>query len=91
LELLLAVLILQAVLQHGWCISFNLDLCNLRSYHPEGTAFTAGVISLLTHICISVALNIVVHPKLTYEHQSPYHQGLHIQLCNPSCSDSCKA
>jgi len=47
---------------------------------------TAGIISLLTHICIPVALNIDVHPKLTYEHQSPYHQGLHTQLCNPSCS-----
>ena len=29
---------------------------------------TAGIISLLTHICISVALNIIVHPKLTHEH-----------------------
>ncbi len=34
---------------------------------------TAGIISLLAHIFISVALNIVVHPQLTYEHQSPYH------------------
>ncbi len=51
---------------------------------------TAGIMSLRTHICIPVALNIDVHPKLTYEHQSPYHQGLHTQLCNPSCSDSCK-
>ena len=51
---------------------------------------TAGIISLLTQFCTSVLLNIVVHPKLTYEHQSPYHQGLHSQLCNPSCSNSCK-
>jgi len=29
LELMLAVLILQAVLQHEWCIRFKLDLCNL--------------------------------------------------------------
>ena len=29
---------------------------------------TAAIISLLTHICIPVALNIVVHPRLTYEH-----------------------
>ena len=91
LELLLAVLNLQAVLQHGWRISFNLDLCNLRLYLPNGTAFTAGIISLLTHICISVALKNVVHPKVTYEHQWPYHQELHNQLCNPSWSDSCKA
>ena len=35
-------------------------------------ASTAGIISLLTHICISVPLIIVVHPKLTYQHQSPY-------------------
>ena len=35
---------------------------------------TAGIISLLTHVCISVALNIVVHPKLTYEHESACHQ-----------------
>lgn len=89
MELLLALLILQAVLQHGWCISFNLDLYR-RSYHPEGAAFTAGITSLRTHICMSVALNIVVHSKLTYEDQSPYHQGLHIQLCKPSCSDSYK-
>ena len=34
---------------------------------------TAGIISLLLHIFISVALNIVVHPQLTYEHQSPNH------------------
>ena len=51
---------------------------------------TAGIISLLTHVCISVAMNIVVHPKLTYEHESACHQGLHTQVCNPSCSDSCK-
>jgi len=35
-------------------------------------------------------LNIDVHPKMTHQHQSPYHQGLHTQLCNPSCSDACK-
>ena len=29
---------------------------------------TAAIKSLLTHICIPVALNIVVHPRLTYEH-----------------------
>ncbi len=29
---------------------------------------TAAIICLLTHICIPVALNIVVHPRLTYEH-----------------------
>ncbi len=46
---------------------------------------TAGI-SLLTHLCISVALNIIVHPKLTYGHQSQYHQGLHT-LCKPSWSD----
>ena len=28
---------------------------------------TAGIISLLTHICIPVALNIDVHPKLTHQ------------------------
>ena len=36
---------------------------------------TAAVTSLLTHICISVpkgGLNIVVHPKLTHGHESPY-------------------
>lgn len=42
------------------------------------------ILCLLTHICISVAMNIVVHPQLTCEHQSSYHQGLHTQLCNPS-------
>ncbi len=36
------------------------------------------------------ALDNVVHPQLTYEHQSPYRQGLHTQLCNPSYSDSRK-
>ncbi len=51
---------------------------------------TTAIKSLLTHLCISVALNIIVHPQLTYEHQSPYHQGMHTQLCNPSWSDSCK-
>ncbi len=42
---------------------------------------TAAIKSLLTHLCISVALNIIVHPQLTYEHQSPYHQRLYTQLC----------
>ena len=28
---------------------------------------TAGIICLLTHICIPMASNIVVHPRLTYE------------------------
>ncbi len=51
---------------------------------------TAAIKSLLTHLCISVALNIIVHSRLTYEHQSPYHQGLYTKLCNPSWSDSCK-
>ena len=40
--------------------------------------YTAGIISLLTHSCMSVAFNIVVHPQLTY--QSPYHLGLHATL-----------
>ena len=53
------------------------------------TQITPGIISLLTHSCISVALNIVVHPQLTYGYQSPYHLGLHTKLCNTSCSDSC--
>ena len=35
--------------------------------------FTAGIISLLTHTCIYVALHIVVHPQLTHAHQSSYH------------------
>ncbi len=48
---MLAVLILQAVLQHGWCISFNLDLCSLRSYHSEGTAL------MCIHVAIAVRLN----------------------------------
>ncbi len=65
----------------------NLNIWRLGS---PLTQATAGIISLLTHICISVALNIDVHPKLTYEHRSPYRQGLHTQLCNPSCADSCK-
>ena len=34
---------------------------------------TAGIISLLTHICICVVLNILVHAQLTYGHQSPCH------------------
>ena len=37
-----------------------------------------------------VALDNVVHPQLTHEHQSPYRQGLHTQLFNPSYSDSRK-
>jgi len=44
------------------------EVCN------TGTMCTAGIISLLTHSCISVALNVVVHPKLTYAHQWQYHQ-----------------
>ena len=34
---------------------------------------TAGIISLLTHICICVVLNTLVHAQLTYGHQSPCH------------------
>ena len=42
-----------------------------RCAHASRYGSTASIISLLTHICISKALNIVTHPKLTYEHQSP--------------------
>ena len=42
---------------------------------------TTAIINVLTHICMPVAMNMVVHPRLTYEHESPYHQGLHTQLC----------
>ena len=38
-----------------------------------GTKSTAGIISLLTHICICVVLNTLVHAQLTYGHQSPCH------------------
>jgi hypothetical protein len=62
----------------------------IHSWHAAKQSDAAGIISLLTHICIPVTLNIDVHPELTHQHQSPYHQGLHTQLCNPSCSDSCK-
>ena len=41
-------------------------LCQARGY-------TAGIISLLTHICICVVLNILVHAQLTYGHQSRCH------------------
>ena len=34
---------------------------------------TAGIISLLTHTCNSVALNIFLHPQLTLGHQSSCH------------------
>ncbi len=70
----------------------GVDQMQPLNYHHHYLQYqcTAGIISLLTHICTPVALNIDVHPKVTYEHQSPYHQGLHTQLCNPSCSDSCK-
>ncbi len=68
----------------------RLRLAVLHSIWAASQMSTAGIISLLTHICIPVALNIDVHPKLTHQQQSPYHQGLHTQLCNPSCSDSCK-
>ncbi len=37
---------------------------------------TAGNISLLTHMCIPVALNIDVHPKLTYELQITILSGI---------------
>ena len=68
----------------------RLRLAVLHSIWAASQMSTAGIISLLTHICIPVALNIDDHPKLTHQHQSPYYQGLHTQLCNPSCSDSCK-
>ena len=45
---------------------------------------TAGVISLLTHTCISVGLHIVVHPQLTHAHQSSYHWGLHTNAATPA-------
>ena len=32
---------------------------------------TAGIISLLTHICVCVVLFTLVHAQLTYGHQSP--------------------
>jgi p-aminobenzoyl-glutamate transporter AbgT len=62
--------------------------CFATNVAPFILSYTAGIISLLTHIVMSVALDVVVHPKLTCEHQSPY-QELHTQLCNPGCSDSC--
>ena len=34
---------------------------------------TAGIISLLTHICTCVVLNTLVHAQLIYGHQSPCH------------------
>ena len=43
------------------------------SYRLDLPACTAGIISLLTHICICVVLNILVHAQLTYGHQSPCH------------------
>ena len=49
----------------------------------------AGIISLLTHICICVVLNTLVHAQLTYGHQPPCHLGPNTKACNPSCSDSC--
>ena len=43
-------------------------------YRLKGRVWcTAGIISLLTHICICVVLNILVHAQLTYGHQSPCH------------------
>ena len=42
-----------------------------RCAHASRYGSTASIISLLIHICISIALNIVTHPKLTYEHQLP--------------------
>ncbi len=33
------------------------------------TYCTAAIKTLLTHLCISVALNIIVHPQLTCEHR----------------------
>ena len=44
----------------------NLNL--LRSKYQNGD--TAGIISLLTHTCNSVALSIFLHPQLTVGHQS---------------------
>ena len=44
----------------------------------------AGIISLLTHTCISVGLHIVVHPQLTHAHQSSYHWGLHTNTATPA-------
>ena len=45
---------------------------------------TAGIISLLTHTCISVGLHIVVHSRLTHAHQSSYHWGLHTNAATPA-------
>ena len=45
---------------------------------------TAGIISLLTHTCISVGLHIVVHLRLTHAHQSSYHWGLHTNAASPA-------
>ena len=73
------------------CLAGNLDLAGVRrNVNSWGFKFgcaipdcmvtdvhTAAIKSLLTHLCISVALNIIVHPKLTCEHQSPYNPGLH--------------
>ena len=43
------------------------------STQPNRTYSTAGIISLLTHTCNSVALNIFLHPQLTLDHQSSCH------------------
>ena len=40
------------------------------SLKSETSADTAGIISLLTHTCISVASHITVHPQLTHAYQS---------------------
>ena len=61
------------------CISRH-KLNESSSMPPD--IYTAGIISLLTHSCMSVAFNIVVHPQLTY--QSPYHLGLHATLTAPT-------
>ena len=50
------------------CWTSALQPCQLLPHE-----YTAGIISLLTHICICVVLNTLVHAQLTYGHQSPCH------------------
>ena len=73
-----------------FCYSGRCDGCTFVCGQSTFYVNTAAIMSILTYNCISVALNIVVYPRLTNEHQSPYRQGLRTQLCDPSCSDSCK-
>ena len=51
-------------------VSYTGVLQTSETQHPSGTA---GIISLPTHTCTSVALNIFLHPQLTLDHQSSCH------------------